>query len=38
VVHTNDHPLPPQHHHQHKPNQGKKIQWQLLVTDYSGKP
>jgi hypothetical protein len=37
VVHTNDIPLPPQNHHQHKPTQGKTIRWQLLVTDYSGK-
>ena len=38
VVHTNDNPLPRQNHHQHKPKQGKQIQWQLLVADYSGKP
>jgi hypothetical protein len=37
VVQTNDKLLPLQAHHQHKPNQGK-IQWLLLVTDYSGQP
>ena len=37
VVQTNDKLLPLQDHHQHKPNQGK-IQWKLLVTDYSGQP
>jgi hypothetical protein len=37
VLHTNDKPLPPHDHHPHNPNQGK-IQWQLLVTDYSGQP
>jgi hypothetical protein len=31
-VHTKDKPLPSQHHHQHKPGQGK-IQWKLVVTD-----
>jgi len=37
VVHANDKPLPPRTHHQHQPGQGV-IQWQLLVTDYSGDP
>ena len=32
VVHTTDHPLPPQNHHQHTQAQGK-IRWQLIVTD-----
>jgi hypothetical protein len=34
VVHTNEKPLPPQNHHQHKLTQGK-IQWKLVVTDYT---
>jgi hypothetical protein len=37
VVHTNDKPLPQQNQHQHESNQGK-IQWKLVVTDYSGQP
>jgi hypothetical protein len=32
VVHTTDHPLPPQNHHQHTTGQSA-IRWCLLVTD-----
>ena len=32
IVHTTDHPLPPQNHHQHDTAQGK-IRWRLVVTD-----
>lgn len=32
AVHTNEKPLPPQNHHQHRPSQGR-IQWKLIVTD-----
>jgi len=32
AVHTNDKPLPPQNHHQHKAGLGK-IQWKLVVSD-----
>ena len=34
VVHTTDHPLPPQNHHQHTAAQGR-IRWRLVVTDSS---
>ncbi len=32
IVHTIDHPLPPQNHHQHNLGQGT-IRWRLIVTD-----
>jgi hypothetical protein len=32
IVHTTDHPLPPQNHHQHSAAQGS-IRWRLIVTD-----
>jgi hypothetical protein len=34
IVHTTGHPLPPQNHHQHALGQGR-IQWRLMVTDYT---
>ena len=30
VISTQSHPLPPQNHHQHAPNQGT-IRWRLIV-------